>query len=136
VTATPFSPETLSLAGLTTPEATAIFGTLGTGPLAGEFLFDASHMGDTASIFLTPDAVTAITGAMGVGKIALGGRIVSFDGTHVDELLFAFTDIPSPHMAGKAPSLVLLTAVPEAGGWLQVGAAAAVAGAIKRFRRI
>ena len=54
-----------------------------------------------------PGVAAAVNGLLGSGRISMGGRIKTFDGTHIDELLFAFTDLELPHMAGKSPTLVI-----------------------------
>jgi hypothetical protein len=129
LTATPYSAADLA-APHSPAEASAIWATLGTGPLAGEILTHPGDKGMTLTIPLTPGAIGAIEGIMGSGYVSMGGRIVSFAGTHVDELLFGFTDIPSPHMFGKEPELEI-TLVPE-----PAGALLALAGLIARRRRV
>ena len=88
------------------------------------------------AIPLTPMAIVGINGALGTGKIAMGGRMTTLSGALPDELLFAFTDLWKPHMDGKDPILELITVtVPEAGGWLPVGVVAVGACVASRFRR-
>jgi hypothetical protein len=64
------------------------------------------------TIPLVPGVAAAVSGLPGSGRISFGGRIKTFDGTHIDELLFAFTELELPHMAGKSPMLVITT-VPD-----------------------
>jgi hypothetical protein len=95
-------------------EAIMIFDSLGTGPLAGEIEVSAADNGTFVTIPLVPGVAAAVNGLLGSGRISMGGRIKTFDGTHIDELLFAFTDLELPHMVGKSPMLVITT-VPEPG---------------------
>lgn len=122
LTATPYSAAALASPSHTAPEAAAIWATLGTGPLAGEVLLTPMDKGTIISIPLVPAAVGAINGLLGTGKVSFGGRIVTFAGTHVDELLFGFTDMPTPHMVGKEPVLELtIIPAPGAAGLLALG---------------
>ena len=64
----------------------------------------AADNGTFVTIPLVPDVAAAVNDLLGSGRISLGGRIKTFEGTHIDELLFAFTDLELPHIAGKSAS--------------------------------
>lgn len=88
------------------------------------------------AIPLTPMAIVAINGALGTGKIAMGGRMTTLSGALPDEFLFAFTDLWKPHMVGKEPILELIAvAVPEARGWMLIAAVGVGALVVLRSRR-
>lgn len=114
LSSTPFSSAALAAPIHSPAEAMSIWATLGTGPVAGDIVTTPEDKGTILTIPLTPPAVAAINATIGHGSISFGGRIESFAGTFVDELLFGFTDIPSPHMVGKEPKLEF-TVVPEPG---------------------
>jgi hypothetical protein len=118
-------PSTLEAPIHSVPEAMGIFDSMGTGPLAGEVTLTAADNGTFATIPLTSGVVAALNGLLGSGRISFGGRISTFDGIHVDELLFAFTDLFKPHMLGKFPTLVITT-VPEPTTAILFFAAAAI----------
>ncbi|MGH7243846.1 MAG: hypothetical protein ACREJD_10550 [Phycisphaerales bacterium] len=113
LTSTPFSTAALA-ASHTAAEASAIFATLGTGIPVGDIVVTPMDMGSMLEVDVSPIALGFINSMLGTGTVAFGGRIESFDGTHIDELLFAFTDLWKPHMLGKEPVLEI-TFVPGPG---------------------
>ncbi|MBN8598376.1 MAG: hypothetical protein J0L78_11945 [Planctomycetes bacterium] len=130
VTSTPYSTAALGAAH-TTAEAMAIFATLGTGIPVGDIVVTPMDMGSILEIDMSPMTLGYLNATMGVGTVAFGGRIESFDGTHIDELLFAFTDLWMPHMLGKEPVLEI-TLVPGAGGVLSLMGVGVVVGVRRR----
>lgn len=89
-------------------ESMFIWGTLGTGPLAGSIEIFPSAMGTYVHIPLTAMAVAALD-TIGPGDIVFGGMITSLDHTRpmvLDELLFSFTDVPGSG-SFTVPTLVL-----------------------------
>jgi len=129
LTSTPHSTAALA-SGHSVAEAMAIFATLGTGIPVGDIVVTPMDMGSMLEIDLSPITLGFLNSMLGVGTVAFGGRIESFDGTHVDELLFAFTDLWKPHMLGKEPVLEI-TFVPGAPAF----GAMMIAGGILACRR-
>lgn len=100
---TPFSAAAIA-APHTIAEALAIWATLGTGSLWGTYDVTPSLAGTDITIPLSASAVAYIVGHMG-SDIVIGGQVSSLDGSSPDELIFAYSDIPSPHMV--EPRLLL-----------------------------
>lgn len=89
-------------------ESMFIWGTLGTGPLAGSIEIFPTAKGTYVHIPLTPMAVMALD-TIGPGDIVFGGLMTSLDPTRpmvLDELLFSFTDVPGSGTF-TPPTLVL-----------------------------
>lgn len=96
----------------TIPEALSIWATLGSGELYGSAVVTpATGPEEDIVMALTPAAVTTINLSAG-GFFVIGGQVSTLDGTSPDELIFGFSDIPSPHMV--EPRLVL-TFIPSPG---------------------
>ncbi|MCC6284948.1 MAG: hypothetical protein IT439_06535 [Phycisphaerales bacterium] len=108
---TPFAAPFIA-APHTTPEALSIWATLGSGELYGSAdVSPAAGPGEDVVISLTPAAVGTINVSLG-SAFVIGGLVSTLDGTSPDELIFGYSDIPSPHMV--EPRLVL-TFVPSPG---------------------
>ena len=60
-------------------------------PHLGEIDLSAADNGTFVTIPLVPGVAAAVNGLLGSGRISLGGRIKTFDGTHIDELLLRST---------------------------------------------
>lgn len=114
----------------TVPEALAIWATLGTGELYGTAdVTPAPGPLTDITITLSPAAIASINASLG-DFFVMGGQITTLDGSSPDELIFGYSDIPSPHIV--EPTLEL-TFVPAPGSAaLLVGAAGAW---IRRRRR-
>lgn len=59
------------------------------------------------TITLSPAAVAAINAHLG-GFFVMGGQVATLDGTSPDELIFGYSDIPSPHMTEPRLSLTFI----------------------------
>lgn len=129
LTSTTFTATEIAAPAHTPAEATAIWGSLGTGTVAGEVAVSAADMGTFLDIPLTPGTLTALNSLMGSAVVPFGGRLTSLSFIPPDELVFGFTDLVGPHMSGKEPKLVL-TLVPAPGA-----AAVIVPGACLARRR-
>ena len=107
----------------TTPEALGIWATLGSGTLFGEAdVFPASGPEEDLVIPLTGAALAAINAHLG-SFFVMGGQVSSLDGTSPDELIFGYSDIPSPHMVEPRLSL---TFIPAPSAAVALGGAALV----------
>lgn len=131
VTTTPFSAADLADTTNSVAEAMAIWGTLGTGSIAGEVAISPGDLGTMLDIPLTPSALMAINAMLGSAVLPLGGRLTSLSFIPPDELAFGFTDLVAPHMMGLEPKLVL-TIVPGPGAMGVVGIGLVWAGQRRR----
>lgn len=108
---TPF-PAAAITAPHTVPEALAIWSTLGSGTLYGSAdVTPAPGPLSDITITLSPAAIAYINGHLG-GFFVMGGQVATLDGTSPDELIFGYSDMPSPHMTEPRLSL---TFIPEPG---------------------
>ncbi len=117
---TPFPPSAIT-APHTVPEAIGIWSTLGTGEYFGSIdVAPATGPDQDLEIALSPAAIAYINGHMGTFMV-LGGHVSTLDGTSPDELVFGYSDIPSPHITEPRLSLTFVPAP---------GALSALAGAM------
>jgi hypothetical protein len=126
---TPF-PASFIAAPHTVPEALSIWSTLGTGELYGEIDVSSSSAGDDLEITLSGAALSYLNTHLG-GAFVIGGQVATLDGSSPDELIFAYSDIPSPHMV--EPSL-RLTYLPTPGALTLMLLSAAPLGVRRRVR--
>lgn len=108
VSDTPF-PAGVIAAPHTVPEALAIWATLGSGTLYGEIDVTAATTGTDLEISLSAAAIFYINSHLGSAMV-LGGQVSTLDGTSPDELIFAYSDIPSPHIVEPRLSLTFVPA--------------------------
>lgn len=126
---TPF-PATAITASHTVPEAISIWSTLGTGTLYGTAdVGPAPGPESDITITLSAAAVAYVNTHLGTFMV-MGGQVTTLDGSTPDELIFGYSDIPSPHMI--EPSLSL-TFVPTPGA-MGILAMAGALGAVRRRR--
>lgn len=109
VSDTPF-PASAIASPHTVPEALAIWATLGTGTLYGTAdVTPAPGALSDITITLSPAAIASINAHMG-SFFVMGGQVATLDGTSPDELIFGYSDIPSPHMVEPRLSLTFVPA--------------------------
>lgn len=97
----------------TTPEAITAWTDLGSGSVWGSAVVTAAMAGTDIEFTLAPGAVGAINGTQPSGGFfTIGAAVTTLDGSSADEIVFAFSDLGSPHMAGLKPRLEL-TLLPE-----------------------
>lgn len=121
---TPFSAAAIT-SPHTVPEALAIWATLGSGTLYGTAdVTPAPGPLADITITLSPAALTYINGHLG-GFFVIGGQVATLDGTSPDELIFGYSDIPSPHMIEPRLSLTF-TPTPGPAAMLLCAASAAM----------
>ncbi|MFO0972873.1 MAG: hypothetical protein U1A27_05465 [Phycisphaerae bacterium] len=90
------------------PEALSIWATLGTGTLYGSTaVMPATGPGEDITIPLSAAAVGYINTHLGAAFV-IGGQVSTLDGTSPDELIFGYSDIPSPHMVEPRLELTYL----------------------------
>lgn len=116
VSDTPF-PAGVITAPHTIPEALSIWDTLGTGTLYGSIDVTAETAGTDLEIPLSAAALSYIDAHLGAAMV-FGGHVATLDGTSPDELIFAYSDIPSPHIVEPRLSI---TFIPEPGAGLLLG---------------
>lgn len=117
-------------------ESIPIWGSLGTGPLAGALEIFPTDKGAYVHIPFTPMAVAGLNGA-GPGLMVLGGRLISLDPGRpmvLDELVFSFTDMPGS--GTFSPPTLRLEVVPEPASGLALLAAAALLRAAQQRRAV
>jgi hypothetical protein len=114
VSDTPF-PAAFIASPHTVPEALAIWATLGSGTLYGSYdVTPAPGPEDDLVITLSGAALASINAHLG-GMFVLGGQVSTLDGTSPDELIFGYSDIPSPHMVEPRLELTFLPGPGSAG---------------------
>ncbi|MBC7834301.1 MAG: hypothetical protein H7Y88_04270 [Phycisphaerales bacterium] len=129
LSATPFSAAEVGDPTNSPGESIPIWASLGTGPLAGAIEVFPTDMGTYLHIPLTALAVIGLNGA-GPGSIVMGGRLTSLDPSRpmvLDELVFAFTDMPGSGMFTPPTLLLEVVPAPAASLPLLCGAAALTA---------
>lgn len=107
------------------PMIAALYGTLGTGFPFALATISADACGSDVVMEITPEGLAALNGSLG-DAIVMGGRLTDLmdvPGMPPSELVFAYTDIPSPIL--PLPRLEIET-IPEptTGALLLLGAAA------------
>lgn len=125
VSSTTVPASTIISPTLTTTEAIGIFGTLGSGTLYGETDVFPSMMGGDVVLTLSAAAVADVNSLLlgGGGAMVMGGKMTAISGTVIDEILFGYSDLPSPHWSPPRLELTFVPA-PAVGALLPIGVVA------------